>query len=158
MKTITSGIVAGGLSLLMGLSSIGQASAMTMSASPIPQTEVQQPELQAVAWHGGHGHGHVWHNHGGGDGGWHGHGGWHHHGYYGGGWHHGYYHHGYYDDGGAWVPFAALAAGALIAGAASHPAYRTYHSHASWCAARYRTYRASDNTYQPTSGPRAQCR
>lgn len=28
---------------------------------------------------------------------------------------------------------------------------------AAWCAARYRTYRPSDNTFQPNSGPRRQC-
>jgi hypothetical protein len=30
-------------------------------------------------------------------------------------------------------------------------------SHVSWCYARYRTYRAFDNTYQPYYGPRRQC-
>lgn len=28
---------------------------------------------------------------------------------------------------------------------------------ASWCAARYRSYRAEDNSYQPFDGPRRQC-
>lgn len=46
--------------------------------------------------------------------------------------------------------------------------YRPYHeyepsvayeggSHVSWCFARYRTYRAFDNTFQPYYGPRLQC-
>ncbi|WP_320202892.1 BA14K family protein [Agrobacterium rosae] len=30
-------------------------------------------------------------------------------------------------------------------------------SHAEWCADRYRTYRAYDNTYVPRAGVRAQC-
>ncbi|MBX5225480.1 BA14K family protein [Rhizobium sp. NLR9b] len=30
-------------------------------------------------------------------------------------------------------------------------------SHESWCYARYRSYRAYDNTFQPYSGPRRQC-
>ncbi|MBX5020935.1 BA14K family protein [Rhizobium lentis] len=55
-----------------------------------------------------------------------------------------------------------LAAGALIGGLiASQPrAYRStgYSSHAEYCYARYRSYRAYDNTYQPNYGPRRQCR
>ncbi|MBX5131433.1 BA14K family protein [Rhizobium sp. L9] len=40
--------------------------------------------------------------------------------------------------------------------------YRAYaygggSSHVSWCYARYRSYRAYDNTYQPYYGPRRQC-
>jgi len=44
--------------------------------------------------------------------------------------------------------------------------YRTYASsayygrggsHESWCYARYRSYRAFDNTFQPYDGPRRQC-
>jgi len=30
-------------------------------------------------------------------------------------------------------------------------------SHVSWCYARYRTYRAFDNTFQPYYGPRREC-
>lgn len=40
------------------------------------------------------------------------------------------------------------------------PVYRVYGSaarHAQWCSARYRSYRAWDNTYQPNHGPRRQC-
>ncbi|MDL2399854.1 BA14K family protein [Rhizobium mayense] len=33
-----------------------------------------------------------------------------------------------------------------------------YDSHARACADRYQSYRASDNTYQPSHGPRRQCR
>lgn len=31
-------------------------------------------------------------------------------------------------------------------------------AHVEWCYDRYRSYRASDNTYQPYNGPRRQCR
>lgn len=147
MRRLVTSIIAGGLSVLLGAASFTEASAMTMPDLRISQPEQKAPQLEQVRWHGGH----TWHHHGG----WHGgyHGGYHHR-YYGRGWHHG----GYYRDDNAWVPLAAFAAGAVIAGAASHPAYRTYRSHSSWCAARYKTYRASDNTYQPNSGPRQQCR
>ncbi|MBX4866949.1 BA14K family protein [Rhizobium bangladeshense] len=46
------------------------------------------------------------------------------------------------------------------------PPYRNYassgyyggrRSHVSWCYARYRSYRAFDNTFQPYYGPRRQC-
>jgi hypothetical protein len=54
-----------------------------------------------------------------------------------------------------------LAAGALLGGIiASQPRTRAYSSgsHAEYCYSRYRSYRASDNTYQPNYGPRRQCR
>lgn len=31
-------------------------------------------------------------------------------------------------------------------------------AHVRWCSAQYRSYRASDNTFQPFNGPRRQCR
>ncbi|WP_346269390.1 BA14K family protein [Rhizobium wenxiniae] len=52
-----------------------------------------------------------------------------------------------------------LAAGAIIGGAIANSGNRSYgNSHAQWCANRYRTYRASDNSYVPRAGVRAQCR
>jgi hypothetical protein len=52
-----------------------------------------------------------------------------------------------------------LAAGAIIGGIiASQPRVQTGNSHADYCYSRYRSYRAYDNTYQPTYGPRRQCR
>lgn len=36
--------------------------------------------------------------------------------------------------------------------------YRGGDAHVRWCYARYRSYRASDNTFQPYHGPRRQCR
>ncbi|MEO3385553.1 BA14K family protein [Mesorhizobium sp. CAU 1741] len=35
--------------------------------------------------------------------------------------------------------------------------YRLTRAHYRWCDARYRSYRASDNTFQPYHGPRRQC-
>lgn len=35
--------------------------------------------------------------------------------------------------------------------------YRLSQAHVDWCYARYRSYRASDNTFQPYHGPRRQC-
>lgn len=37
------------------------------------------------------------------------------------------------------------------------PAYRLSRAHVRWCYDRYRSYRASDNTFQPYHGPRKQC-
>jgi hypothetical protein len=56
----------------------------------------------------------------------------------------------------AWVPFAILGMGAMIGGAVAND--RGYGgSHVRWCANRYRSYRAYDNTFQPYNGPRRQC-
>ncbi|MBB3391099.1 hypothetical protein FHT82_003871 [Rhizobium sp. BK275] len=62
-----------------------------------------------------------------------------------------------YDNTGAII--GGLAVGAIIGGIiASQPRVRTGSSHADYCYSRYRSYRAYDNTYQPTYGPRRQCR
>jgi hypothetical protein len=37
------------------------------------------------------------------------------------------------------------------------PRYAMPHNHVSWCASRYKSYRASDNTFQPYNGPRRTC-
>lgn len=61
---------------------------------------------------------------------------------------------------GWWYPLAAFGAGAVVGGALSnqHPAARGYSNrHYQWCSSRYRTYRASDNTYVPSAGRRAVC-
>ncbi|WP_394801906.1 BA14K family protein [Rhizobium halophilum] len=61
---------------------------------------------------------------------------------------------------GWWYPLAAFGAGALIGGAASSNQPRAAGinpKHYEWCANRYRTYRASDNTYVPRVGIRAEC-
>ena len=65
---------------------------------------------------------------------------------------------GYRQHNGYWFPLAAFATGALIGGAMqqqTRPAYGS--SHQQYCANRWRSYRAYDNTYQPTNGPRRQC-
>lgn len=49
-----------------------------------------------------------------------------------------------------------LAAGAIIGGALSARP-QGGNSHTQWCYNRYRSYRASDNTFQPNNGPRRQC-
>lgn len=68
---------------------------------------------------------------------------------------------GYRRYGDYWYPGAAFIAGAIIGGAlASPPArevYRGGDAHTQWCYDRYRSYRASDNTFQPNSGSRRQC-
>lgn len=69
---------------------------------------------------------------------------------------------GYRRHNGFWFPTAAFATGLIIGGAvANRPAYvprvRT-RDHVRYCMARYRSYRVSDNTYQPNHGPRRYCR
>ena len=76
--------------------------------------------------------------------------------------HRGYreYHRGYRRHGDYWFPLAAFATGALITGAiVNSENNRVYRgdSHVEWCYDRYRSYRASDNTFQPNYGPRQQC-
>jgi len=63
-----------------------------------------------------------------------------------------------YNDG-FWYPAGAFIAGAIIGGAIANspPVVREGGSHVQWCYNRYRSYRASDNTFQPNSGPRRQC-
>lgn len=51
-----------------------------------------------------------------------------------------------YNGRGAWIPASAEAGGAMVG------------NHASWCAAHYKTYRASDNTFEAMGGHREQCR
>ena len=76
--------------------------------------------------------------------------------------HRGYRNHrpGYREYNGWWFPPAAFIAGAIIGGAMNPPVeYRPRgNAHVDWCYARYRSYRASDNTFQPYNGPRRQCR
>ena len=93
--------------------------------------------------------------------------------YYGGGNHYyngyrGYnsYRPGYRRYNNWYYPAGAFAAGAIIGGAvgaiASQP-QPTYvvpgggGGHVEWCYSQYRSYRASDNTFQPYGGPRQQC-
>ncbi|MGH6859955.1 MAG: BA14K family protein [Phyllobacterium sp.] len=70
---------------------------------------------------------------------------------------HGYRRH----NDGWWYPLAAFGAGAIIGGAIANQPSRAApargNSHVQWCYDKYRSYRASDNTYQPYNGPRQQC-
>lgn len=121
--------------------------------------------LIRVAMHGGrHGGAGGWHGGGGGwrgGGGWH-RGGWHHNwgGDWDGGWiglgmpalpYYGYYapYDGYYDEPVYVVP--------RYVAPARHYVTRMSSAHVRWCEARYRTYRPSDNSFQPSHGPRQQC-
>ncbi|RVA11411.1 BA14K family protein, partial [Mesorhizobium sp. M7A.F.Ca.CA.002.05.1.1] len=77
--------------------------------------------------------------------------------------HRGYreYRPGYRRHGDYWFPLAAFATGALITGAIiNNENNRVYggNAHVQWCYDRYRSYRASDNTFQPNYGPRKECR
>jgi hypothetical protein len=121
------------------------ASAIPLSL-PAPHAAQFHIEVQPVQYRERHWHGHR------------------RHGWYGG--HRGYRHHrhGYrrHSDG-WWYPLAAFGAGAVIGGAianSNHPPVRDgiSPSHYDWCASRYRTYRAYDNTYVPYAGARALCR
>lgn len=58
---------------------------------------------------------------------------------------------------GWWYPLAAFGLGAAIGGAVTSQPRASSGSHLNWCANRYRSYRASDNTFQPYNGPRQQC-
>lgn len=78
--------------------------------------------------------------------------------YYGNRYYRGRHYGGYYRRGpSAGAIIGGLAAGAIIGGALAQPRYYGGNSHTSWCYNRYRSYRASDNTFQPNYGPRRQC-
>jgi hypothetical protein len=76
--------------------------------------------------------------------------------------HRGYreYRPGYRRHGDLWFPLAAFAVGAVIGSAIANDQNRVYagNAHIQWCYDHYRSYRASDNTFQPYHGPRRQCR
>ncbi len=78
------------------------------------------------------------------------------HAYYHG--HRGYRHYrrGYREYNGFWFPGAAFLGGAIIGGAIAN-SYHGGNAHVRWCYDHYRSYRASDNTYQPYHGPRREC-
>ncbi|MBP1882859.1 BA14K family protein [Sinorhizobium mexicanum] len=80
--------------------------------------------------------------------------------YYRNRYHRRYHHHDDDNDFGALI--GGLATGAIVGGLLSQPRYSGPRysgggSHTRWCYARYRSYRPSDNTYQPYGGPRRQC-
>nr|WP_306266874.1 BA14K family protein [Pararhizobium sp. IMCC3301] len=60
---------------------------------------------------------------------------------------------GYRQYNGYWFPAAAFAVGVIIGGSQNNNS-----AHVSWCYDRYRSYRSSDDTFQPYNGPRKRCR
>lgn len=59
---------------------------------------------------------------------------------------------------GYWFPLAAFATGAIVGGAVqARPSANLSSRHYQWCENRYRSYKASDNSFQPYNGPRQQC-
>lgn len=64
---------------------------------------------------------------------------------------------GYRQYNGVWFPAAAFIAGAIIGGAMDNQPRASGNAHVQYCYDRYRSYRASDNTFQPYNGPRRQC-
>ncbi len=78
--------------------------------------------------------------------------------------HRGYrdYRPGYRRHNGFWFPAGAFITGAIVGGAIasgnSGVRVRNYGSaHVDWCSSQYRSYRASDNTFQPYNGGRRTC-
>lgn len=63
------------------------------------------------------------------------------------------------DSDGFWYPLAAFGAAAIIGGAIASQPRANYggSAHVQWCASRYQSYRAADNTYAPRVGVRAYC-
>ncbi|WP_420962103.1 BA14K family protein [Brucella sp. IR073] len=169
MKRFLSAICSVILGLAVALTSIVPASAAPLRAVEVePASKVV--EVQHREWRHGR---HHWRDRRG----WHGRPGWRHgpRPGYRHGWHRGYrsgywrgyrgyryYRPGYrrYNDG-WWYPLAAFGLGAAIGGAIANQPTRVVPSyannHVAWCSARYRSYRAYDNTYQPYNGPRRQC-
>jgi hypothetical protein len=62
---------------------------------------------------------------------------------------------GYQNYNGFWFPAAAFLGAAVIGSVIQNGGTG---SHADWCHNRYRSYRYSDNTFQPNYGPRRVCR
>lgn len=66
---------------------------------------------------------------------------------------------GYRQHNGFWFPrdaFAATIIGGVLGTMMQNDRPR-YSRHVAWCNDHYRSYRASDNTFQPYHGPRRQC-
>lgn len=133
MFTIARSITAAGFGLLLAAGAAIPAGAITMPTLSVPVQSSEQSNVIQV-----HGHGH-----------------WHSHNRWGGG----HQRHGsdsyYDDDSDSGVLFKSFVTGTLFNG---QRARGYYDSHARACASRYQSYRASDNSYQPSRGPRRECR
>ena len=64
---------------------------------------------------------------------------------------------GYRQYNGFWFPGAAFIAGAIVSGAIQAERSGGGSAHVQWFYDRYRSYRASDNTFQPYNGGRQRC-
>ncbi len=69
---------------------------------------------------------------------------------------------GYRQHNGYWFPAAAFVLGAIVGGAIANQPVRAApgrfgQAHVNWCASQYRSYRVSDNSFQPFNGPRRAC-
>ena len=134
MFTIARSIAAAGFGLLLAACVAMPAGAITMPALSVP-APVQSDIVQVHD----HGHGHR-----------------HHHNRWGSG-HRLHGNDSYYDDNSdSGVLFKSFVTGTLFSGQRAQGYYDDDHARA--CASRYRSYRASDNTYQPSYGPRRECR
>ena len=132
-------VAATALSAIIAITSV-----VPVGAMPIPQPRSYTTPVETVQYRDRRGH---WDR----PGHWHGHRGYRHE-------RPGYRRH----SDGWWYPLAAFGLGAAIGGMLAAPpppppAYRVHSRHEAWCYNRYRSYRASDNTYQPNRGPRKQC-
>jgi hypothetical protein len=118
-----------GLGALATVMSTAPAEAITMPGLSVPQ---RSDIVQVHDHHGGHHHhrsgGHRWHGYD------------------------GYYDN--YDNSG--LLFKSFVTGTLFNRTSREASYGDAHTRA--CADRYRSYDAYDNTYQPSRGPRRQCR
>lgn len=146
MRKLTKAFSALSISVMLTLTSLGSVSAMPLPAVSAPKvSDVEQVQFRNHRHHRRHqfrhhrGHRHHYRHHRGDR-------------------HYGrHYRRHHRNNAGAII--GGLAAGAIIGGALASPSRPAYagNSHQSWCANRYRTYRASDNTYVPRVGYLAQC-
>lgn len=135
MSKLKTGLATGILSAALAFTSIVPAHAVTFMRVPVPSaSSVEQVQYRdRRGWY----HGHRGYRHS----------------------RHGYRRH----SDGWWYPLAAFGAGAIIGGAIANDGYSRPREaginprHTEWCYARYRSYRAYDNTFQPNYGPRKQC-
>jgi hypothetical protein len=149
MRKIFTALCASALSATFAITSIAP-----VAAAPVftPRAPAMSSDIIPVEWNGGHRRTpREWRYHGRRHGHWRGHRGWR------GDYRHHRRHRGWHNGAGL---ATGLITGAIIGGALSNgrTVYRGGgNSHVQWCYDRYRSYRASDNTFQPYNGPRQQC-